>query len=103
MAALSDKQFLYLSGAVIGGLILLTWAGRKAVVAAADAGAGIVTGENELTKGTPYEGAGVLGTVGAAANAASGGVFQEFGEWLGGKTYDLLHPDEQKLNELMGR
>ena len=99
MAALSDKQFIYLGGAAIVGVIALYILGKKAVVAAADAGAGIVTGTNALTKDTPYQDKGIVGTLGAAANAASGGALQQFGEWLGGKTYDLLGPDEQNINE----
>lgn len=92
MAALSDKQFIYLGGAVIGGLILLTWAGRKAVVAASDATVGAITGNNAITEGTPYQGAGILGTLGAVTNEASGGTLQKVGEYLGGKMFDWFGP-----------
>lgn len=54
---------------------------------------GIVSGNNAVTRGTVYEGAGVLGTLGAATNSASGGVFERVGEWLGGSIYDLTHAD----------
>lgn len=100
MSALSDKQFFIVGGVLIGGLTLLWLAGRKAVGAAVETGAGIVTGDNAVTKGTPYEGAGILGTLGAVANEASGGVLQSWGEKLGAYTYEMLHPDEIKLNEM---
>lgn len=41
--------------------------------------------------GTPYEGAGVLGTLGGTVNAASGGVLQSWSESLGGWLYDVMH------------
>lgn len=70
---------------------------RKTASAATDAAvdvvAGVVTGENALTKDTPYEGYGVLGTLGAGFNAASGGTFQRWGESLGGWLFDKLNPD----------
>ena len=65
--------------------------------------AGYVSGDNALTKTatnaagqpvTAYQGAGPLGTLGAAANAASGGVLATFGGWLGGAFYDLTHPGQ---------
>lgn len=79
--------------------------GRKTATEATEAAAevvtGIVTGDNALTKDTPYEGAGILGTLGSAFNKASGGIFQRWGEALGGWTYDLLHGDEdaRRLSE----
>lgn len=60
--------------------------------AAADAAGGIISGNNALTAGTDYQGAGVLGTVGAAANDASGGFFDWLGSSIGGGIYDLTHP-----------
>lgn len=63
--------------AVLLGVYYVT---RKAVGAAADTVAGIATGNNALTDGTPYAGTGVLGTLGAATNAVSGGAFQAIGE-----------------------
>lgn len=43
-------------------------------------------------KVTAYEGRGPLGTLGAAANAASGGYLASLGQWLGGAAFDLLNP-----------
>ena len=98
---------LALGAAALG---LLWYASRKisgvagsvfdTAAAAADTAAGLVTGNNYLTEhatnsdGTPqtaYQGVPVLGTLGAAANAASGGYLSDFGGWLGRKTYDLTH------------
>lgn len=41
---------------------------------------------------TAYKDAGPLGTLAAAANAASGGYLATFGDWLGGAVYDVMHP-----------
>lgn len=69
------------------------------VTAAVD---GALSGDNTLTrtatnsKGeqtTAYAGAGVLGTLGAAANKISGGTLATFGEWLGGKAADAFISD----------
>lgn len=43
---------------------------------------------------TAYEGRGVLGTVGAAANAASGGILASVGQWIGSTAYDLINPPQ---------
>lgn len=65
---------------------------------------GVLSGDNALTQNatdsngnrvTAYQGAGVLGTAGAAANTVSGGYLATFGTWLGGKAYDLTHSDPQ--------
>ncbi len=65
---------------------------------------GLVTGDNALTKGatnaagqkvTAYQGAGVLGTLGAATNAASMGYLATAGQWLGSTVYDLTHPADE--------
>lgn len=73
----------------------------EATEVATEVVSGIVTGDNALTKDTPYEGAGILGTLGSVFNKASGGTFQRWGEALGGWTYDLLHGDEdaRRLSE----
>lgn len=94
-----------LAGAV-GVVGLLAWklatAGSAAVAATADAAGGLLTGNNALTEGatnaagdpvSAYEGAGVLGTLGAGVNAVSGGVYASIGEWLGGRVYDWTHGD----------
>lgn len=52
------------------------------------AGAGIATGNNVVTAGTPYEGTGFVGTIAAAENSILGGAPAAFGNWLGGKLAD---------------
>lgn len=64
---------------------------RHVGASAARAAAGVVTGHNALTTGTPYEGKGVVGTLAGAANAASGGSLRSIGEALGGWFYDVTH------------
>jgi hypothetical protein len=92
MAALSEKQFLYLGLAAVAGVIVVGYLGKKAVGAAADVVTGTLTGNNAVTKDTPYEGAGVLGTLGAVTNAASGGTLQQIGESIGSKLFDWFGP-----------
>jgi hypothetical protein len=67
-----------------------------AVGAVADTAAGIVTGNNAITQAArsdAYQGAGVMGTLGAATDIASGGLVSRMGEWLGGKAADILQAD----------
>lgn len=79
--------------AAAAGLAWFLWKGP---------GAGLLSGDNTLTRNatdasgapvTAYQGAGPVGTLGAAANKASGGVLASIGEWLGQKAADLLLPD----------
>jgi hypothetical protein len=93
---ISTEAALIGGAVIVGGLIL--WRGSKIA-------GGLVTGDNALTRNakdasgapvTAYQGAGVVGTLGAAANAASGGYLASFGEWLGSKAYDLFHPAPAK-------
>jgi hypothetical protein len=54
---------------------------------------GTVTAVANVNKGTPYEGTGVVGTLGNAANTASGGTLASLGSWLGGKFFTLVNGD----------
>lgn len=66
----------------------------EAVNTTADMAGGVLTGNNAITQGArtnAYEGAGVLGTVGAATDRILGGVPSRVGESLGGWLYDLTH------------
>lgn len=59
-----------------------------------DYGNGLVTGNNAITssaRSTAYQGAGVLGTLGAATDAVFGGVLSRAGESIGGWVYDKSH------------
>lgn len=75
---------------------------RRAGAEAARAAAGVVTGNNALTEGTPYEGKGVIGTLAGAANAASGGSLRSIGEALGGWIYDVTHREYDPSTGLQG-
>ena len=44
-----------------------------------------------VNQGTPYAGAGVIGTLGNVTNQASGGTLASLGAWLGGKAYSLVN------------
>lgn len=66
----------------VGGLVVyLLW---NKVAAAGKAVANV-------NKGTPYAGAGVVGTVGNLTNQVSGGTLASLGDWIGGSLYDLTH------------
>lgn len=68
-----------------GLLIYLLYKGlAKGAAAAANA-------VSNVNAGTPYAGAGVVGTVGNATNSLSGGVLAQFGSGLGNWLYDLTH------------
>ncbi len=58
------------------------------------AGVGIATGNNVVTAGTPYEGTGIFGTLGAVTNDVLGGAPQSFGEYLGGKFADWFQSSD---------
>lgn len=84
-----------------GVVIYLLWDKiTGAVKETAEAAGGLVSGNNAITQsatnwdGTPqtaYEGKGVIGTVGAAFNTASGGILSSWGESLGSWLYDKTH------------
>lgn len=90
---MSDTKTIAIAAAAgIVGLVLLKYSGAVK---------GALTGDNALTREaknadgqavTAYQGAGVVGTLGAATNAASGGYLASFGQWVGGKIFDLTHP-----------
>jgi hypothetical protein len=102
MSLLNTKAAM-VAAAVAVGAAALYLIGRKTAAAAADTAAGIVTGENALTEGTPYEGAGILGTVGAGFNAASGGYLQAIGEQLGGWTFEAEQAVRESWRRATGR
>lgn len=86
---------------IVGGAAVVAYVLYRAVPKVAEAVGGVFTGNNAITgsatnaagdRVTAYQNAGLFGTIGAATNAASGGYLATFGEWLGGKTYDVLNP-----------
>lgn len=60
---------------------------------------GVFTGNNAITRDTPYQGGGVLGTLGAATNGILGGVPQKVGEKIGGWAFDIFGPSSSKSTE----
>lgn len=88
---LADPVKLGIGLAIVAGAVY--WLGRQAIKGAAGVVGGVVSGDNALTQGTPYQGAGIPGTLGAATNAASGGLLGRFGGWLGRTVYDATHAD----------
>jgi hypothetical protein len=85
-----------------GALLLLAAVGAFVAWRLVKGGAGLVTGHNAITENatnaegeavTAYEGAGIVGTVGATANAASGGRLASWGESLGSWVFDLTHDE----------
>jgi len=98
MNVLNSKAGMIGAGVLVAGVVVY-FLGRQIAKGAGDAAGavldavgGAVTGNNALTQGTPYEGVGFgLGTLGAATNAASGGVLGRFGSWLGGQIYDIAN------------
>jgi len=90
------KGYAVLLGVAVVGVVVLTLFFKKQVADAAKGVGGIISGDNALTEGTAYAGAGVAGTAGAAVNAASGGLFENIGSWLGNAVYDVTHPSDGK-------
>lgn len=70
---------------VIGVVYFL---GRKTVKDTRDYVADTVSSINE---GTPYEGTGVVGTLGHGVNVLTGNWLDDFGSWIGGSIYDMTH------------
>ncbi len=68
---------------------------------AVDTLGGLVTGNNSITKGNAaFEGKGVAGTLGAAANKASGGGLESFGETV---SRWFQSDAEKKANAMFGQ
>lgn len=90
-------------------LVVVYYVGKKivgaagaAAGAAASAAGGALSGNNSLTAGTPYQGAGALGTLGAATDTVSGGVFSTIGNWLSGKVADVTMPYDPNSTQPTG-
>lgn len=104
-AYLSKQSPLHLAigAAVVLGVVYFL--GRKVITEVVDAGAGLVSGNNAITKNQTnasgvktdaYEGRGIVGTAGAAVNSASGGTLASVGESIGGWIYDMTHLDSRE-------
>jgi len=71
--------------AVLGIAGVLIYFGKQAKEAVIATGKAVA----EVNKGTVYEGAGVVGTLGNATNQLSGGFFERIGSAIGGKLADI--------------
>ncbi len=89
---LNSQGAIFLATAAVVAVGLVIFLKRQAAEVAQAAG-GIVTGNNAITKGTAYEGGGVAGTAGAVVNAASGGVLEDVGSWIGESVFGWTHPE----------
>lgn len=85
-------QYIALGAVALLVVYFVTKQAAKAAGAVASAAGGVLTGNNALTQGTPYQGAGVIGTLGAAANDVSGGTLQSVGDYIGNKLADWFQP-----------
>lgn len=99
---LDNSTVAILGALAVGGFLLWKVGGKagEAITGAVDLVGGVLTGNNKITenatngageKTTAYQGWGIVGTLGAATNAVSGGTLASAGEWLGGKVYDWTH------------
>lgn len=95
--ALANPVQLALGVGIVLGVVYLL--GRAALKETAGAVGGLVSGDNAITRGTPYQGAGVAGTLGATVDAASGGLLSRFGAWIGGTVYDKFHGDANLISD----
>lgn len=95
-AALRTIEGQYAVIAIVG-IVVVYYVLKKVLPAAG----GLVSGNNAITQnqtdaqGNPvdaYQGGGVVGTLGAAANSASGGTFASLGQWLSGKIASVTMP-----------
>lgn len=97
----SDPVKLALGAAIVIGVVYflarrtvkdVAGAVGEGAEAVASTAAGIATGNNAATRGTPYEGTGIFGTLGGATNAAVP-ILDDIGGWLGRKLYDWFGDD----------
>jgi hypothetical protein len=92
--------FLVIAGVVLAGGYIVVKAIEGWGTQAVNTAGGLVSGNNVITQnttdfsGTPetaYEGKGIPGTLGAAANTASGGILASIGNSIGAGLFDLFH------------
>lgn len=83
---------------VIGVVYYLT---GRTIGKVADIAGGAISGDNAITRNQQnfsgestdaYVDKGILGTIGAATNAASGGILASAGETIGGWVFDIFGP-----------
>lgn len=89
---LSDKQLLIVGGVAVVGIGLLVFGVSRLGKAATETVGGAITGKNALTEGTAYDGAGIVGTLAGAADAAAGGALSSVGSAIGQTLFDWFGP-----------
>lgn len=90
--ALENPLHLALGVVLIIGVVYFL--ARRTVKDVAEVAGGIISGNNALTQNTAYEGAGVIGTLGAAANTASGGALASLGQKIGSGLFSIFGPKD---------
>ena len=75
--------------AAILGVFAAVYLVRQAAQGVASVGESAANAVNNVNAGTPYAGAGVVGTLGNATNALSGGVLEQIGNTIGGWLADV--------------
>lgn len=77
---------LMVAAGVGAGVLVLAWLAKRGASAVLDVNAG-----------TPYAGAGIVGTLGNGVDALSGRTLSSAGSSLGTWFFDATHPDEKYL------
>lgn len=100
LPTLQPSTVAILAAAGVAGFLLLRWGSaigegvKAAATGSVDVVGGLASGRNVITgsaRTDAYEGAGILGTLGAATDTVLGGAPSRVGEWLGGKVYDMMN------------
>lgn len=87
----ADPVKLAMGAAIVRGVVYLL--GRQTVKDVGRAAGAAASAVANINEGTPYDGAGVVGTLGNAANALSGGLLARLGGWIGRGLYDVTHKE----------
>lgn len=89
MSSLKMPEGAGLALAILAGGAVLYFFARQARAAVGEAATAI----NNVNQGTPYQGFGVVGTLGNATNQVSGNILEEIGSKIGLTLYDWLNDD----------
>lgn len=91
---LTKQNPLLLAGAAIAVIAAVYFLARKTVTDVVEGAGGLLSGNNDLTKDTPYEDMGILGTLGAAVDKVAGGATSKIGSWIGGLLASDVHSED---------
>lgn len=100
LGAVAIVGFVVVKNALAAGVSQVASAAGTAGTAVLDTASGIATGNLASAQGTPYQGFGILGTLGLATDKLFGGGLSAFGGWIGSKVYDITNssPTNQGAN-----